>query len=273
MTKLSERWETITPMRAQEMLNNSVKTRNIDRSRVRQFMRDMSTNNWKETGEPIQCNEEGKWMNGQHRCTACVESGVSFKTLVVYGVPCDALPYIDSGKSRSAADMLQIHGASFTVILAGAINWTRKIHSGKPLSQDEMTREEMLKWWKDHPEIDLVVEELHPIKKVMPVAMAVGFHWVLARINKEDADKLMHDLMNGTDLAPNDPVHILRERLLDIKLKRPRLNKADIPAMLIRTWNFRRTGLYGKKLFAARIHKGSPTLPEINGWTEELEDE
>ena len=54
-----------------------------------------------------------KWLdNGQHRCQACVNSGVSVPVLFVYNVHKDSMAAIDQNKPRTVRDILLTSGAT-----------------------------------------------------------------------------------------------------------------------------------------------------------------
>ena len=55
-------------------------------------------------------------MNGYHRLSACIEAGVPFRTLLVTGVPHETWTTVDTGKVRSAGDVLSRGKAKYREI-------------------------------------------------------------------------------------------------------------------------------------------------------------
>lgn len=102
--------ETITPQQASVMLGSNTHNRNLKTSVVERYMRDMQAGKWMVNGESISISTEGVLLNGQHRLTACVRSGVTFRTMVVRNVSPEAFHTIDQNIPRNHADVLGISG-------------------------------------------------------------------------------------------------------------------------------------------------------------------
>lgn len=96
----------ITPKLAERMLTRNPKNRVFRDGVARKYTRDMIAGNWVMNGEAIQFDTNGDLINGQHRLTACVRSGKSFKSLIVANLPPEVVMTIDSGATRSAGDAL-----------------------------------------------------------------------------------------------------------------------------------------------------------------------
>lgn len=95
----------ITPEMAFELLTKNTKNyRRVDPRTVKYYAREMAEGRWQMNGEPIQFAEDGTLLNGQHRLTAIVESGITVPMLVVTGLKKDVVTY-DEGKLRSAVDV------------------------------------------------------------------------------------------------------------------------------------------------------------------------
>lgn len=78
--------EDITPEMAEKYLSNNFKHREITQERVDKFVNKMHDSEWKFNGKVIIFDDKGMLLNGQHRLTAVVQSGVTLRTLVVRGV-------------------------------------------------------------------------------------------------------------------------------------------------------------------------------------------
>jgi len=100
---------TITPTVAESILATSNGNRTWKTAKLNSYARDMTAGNWTTNGEPIIIDVHGVLIDGHHRLTACIKSGVPFETLVVWGAPVDAQKTIDMGASRTAADVLQLN--------------------------------------------------------------------------------------------------------------------------------------------------------------------
>lgn len=102
--------ERITPEIATAYLaRNRKNNRKLSMSVVTSYANDMRDGRWdSENGTSIKFNTDGELEDGQHRLMACIQAGVPFETIVMYGVRKGAINTIDNGRSRSA-------GAVFTI--------------------------------------------------------------------------------------------------------------------------------------------------------------
>lgn len=99
----------ITPEKANEFLGKNIVNRNIRDKRVNQYVKEMQNGRWELNGESIKFNDKGELIDGQHRLTAIVKSGMAIDMCVVWDVPSE-VTILDRGSGRSTADTLIISG-------------------------------------------------------------------------------------------------------------------------------------------------------------------
>ena len=100
----------VTPTLAKEWLRSTQGQRDISPAFVKSYKKDILSGNFETTHQAIALNMYGILIDGQHRLTAIVESGVSVWMYVATyqdGRTALHLP-IDTGKPRSFADVNQI---------------------------------------------------------------------------------------------------------------------------------------------------------------------
>ena len=78
--------EDITPEQAASYLENNAKHRPIKQKKVDAYVSEMVNGQWQLNGKSIIFDSNGRLMNGQHRLSACVQSGVTLRILVGRGV-------------------------------------------------------------------------------------------------------------------------------------------------------------------------------------------
>ena len=78
--------EIINPSEAEAYLTNNAKHRKIKDKKVDAYMKEMQDGKWQLNGKVLIFDANGRLLNGQHRLSAVVKSGVSLTTLVVRGV-------------------------------------------------------------------------------------------------------------------------------------------------------------------------------------------
>ena len=109
----------ISPRTATKLLAaNSENNRHLRDAHVAVLARDMKNGNWVENGETIIISNTGRLLDGQHRLSAIVKSGVGQKMVVVSDVPDSYITTIDQGASRGLHDALMVSGFKNVTALA-----------------------------------------------------------------------------------------------------------------------------------------------------------
>lgn len=112
---ITHNWEVITPEIAEEILENAAakgyKNRKLRKGVVDVYANDMKNGDWQETNpQPIVIDDNGVLVDGQHRLSAVVQSGVTLAMFVTRNVPHIAVPTMDIGIQRSVSDAIQFNG-------------------------------------------------------------------------------------------------------------------------------------------------------------------
>ena len=126
MPDIGVKWEVaqITPAAASAMLEKNITNRPMRTSTlVRKYANDMKRGHWRMTFDAIRFDENGELLDGQHRLAASVLADVPFTTLVIYGISSGIRDVIDVGLSRSAGDVLQMHGHNSARNLSSMARW------------------------------------------------------------------------------------------------------------------------------------------------------
>jgi len=106
-------------------------------NKVQQFAADMTKDRWGLTGDTIKFGTDGRLLDGQNRLSACVRTGRSFCTHVVFGIDPALFGRMDVGKPRNAADVLHIAGFKYASTLAAAIRWAHLLDTD-PYSRETL---------------------------------------------------------------------------------------------------------------------------------------
>lgn len=94
---------TVTPEIAQEWLNKSKGNRAIRKKHVARLKADLEQGRFMYNGDCIRFLQDGTLFDGHHRLTACVESGVPFKT-DTFVIDESAKSTTDQGAARTTSD-------------------------------------------------------------------------------------------------------------------------------------------------------------------------
>lgn len=111
---------------AESILSRNTNNRGISKTHLAFLKSELINDNWKFNGQTIVIGKSGRLLDGQHRLTAVVETGISMETLIIKNVDEGSFTTIDTGKQRGGSDVLSIHGAQHGAHMASAI---RKIVS------------------------------------------------------------------------------------------------------------------------------------------------
>lgn len=233
----------MTPEYAQVLLSRNDSNRPVREHYVKHLSRQMEQGLWRLNGETIKIGLDGTLLDGQHRLLACVTSGVSFETYIVRGLA-QVFDTIDIGSRRTAADALALNGEVNTNVLAGALHllWRHEnglLHRG---GQPNPSPQEIEMELEKHPDIRRSLTAAYPAKQILSQTMGAALHCLFAERDADLADLFFESLATGTNLRENDPVRLLRERLIRDRMSKSRLVRNEVLALVIKAWNHLRQG-------------------------------
>jgi hypothetical protein len=115
------RVQTITPARAAELLEANTTNRPLSRPVVRSFAEAMRRGEWLVTHQGIAFDVNGVLVDGQHRLAAIIEAERPVELTVFSEVAEGTFDVLDTGKRRTAADVLAIEGEKNSTMLAAMV--------------------------------------------------------------------------------------------------------------------------------------------------------
>jgi hypothetical protein len=244
---------TITPELAQEWLDRGGANRKITRRRVEATAAAIQRGEWRLTGEAIKLDDEGRVRDGQNRLNAIVEAGIPVRSVVARGVTEEAFDVMDTGRSRTAADVLHIHGYPSQNALAAAARGLMFIERyGRvfPSQRDShlyVTPVTVLQYVKEHPEL---IDGVRLGDRIYHSGIQGGIGlWsiimtLFLRIDPEQAEQFTEHLTTGAGLHRGHPVLMLRNRLLGSQRDQYSTlsGREALVAIAIKAWNAWREG-------------------------------
>jgi len=235
---------SITPKLAKVFLakNNPI-NRPIRQGSVNVLIEEIKEHGWNLNGETIKFHKDGSLIDGQHRLTAIVQSGVSIKSSIFSGADDDALIKIDTGKARTAADILAMMGYSYPAIRAGGLRliclYSRRFKGHR----NRFTPSQIIALQNEHN-----LNEESPVlgkslTRLLPPTMACALHHLFSEKDPQAATEFMESLKDGTGLVANSPIYVLREKLIRISKDRNIQHRETMfMAFCIKAWNLTRMG-------------------------------
>jgi len=110
----------ITPDMATAMLARNTKNRKPNKADIAEWTKVLRGGRWRYTHQGVAFDVDGRLQDGQHRLSAIVEAGIAAEMLVAVGMPPDNFSVIDTGRRRSAAQVLAMDGAVYASWMATA---------------------------------------------------------------------------------------------------------------------------------------------------------
>lgn len=214
--------EIITPNIANSLLSNNKTNRHITKSLVAYYANQIKDGNWTLNGEPIIISGDGSLLNGQHRCHAIIKANESIQTMVVRGVDQSTFDTIDTGRNRTASDVLGIAGFSQndSRILATTARLilqfdedTGKINmAGSQKPSNHLVLETV----RENPFIEESVKWIlgFPHKNRIVPAGWMGFLTIrCGMMDRERSEEYLQQVFTGLELEETDVAYIARQRI------------------------------------------------------------
>lgn len=204
----------ISAEQAEHMLALNTSNRPLSRFNVETLKAKLRGGQWKLNGETIVFSREGCLLQGQHRLTACVETGIPIQTFVVFGIDPDAFDTMDEGKRRTGADVLSIDGQQNTSKLAAAARGFCKLNPEIKNSSLSFTNATILEVCKRNPELSKWTTRFVQFKPSSIPSLIVGVTAAIEILHGESlALEFFDKSVGGIGLQQSDPEYWLRKRL------------------------------------------------------------
>lgn len=215
---------TLDSEMASELLDRAAANRDVRKSRIARYRADMVSDHWVLNGEPIIISNEGKMIDGQHRCMAVMGTEAKADVLLVLGVEPEAMATMGQGVPRTAGDYLGIEGEpnARTCASIARLILAYKRNEGEALRDtSKPTNAEVLEFY--HAQRDAIQHSAalatsykeHIMALVAPSVL--GFcHAILTEIDPDAADDYITQVAKGEMLEEHDPAFTVRTRLLNM---------------------------------------------------------
>jgi len=245
----------ITPDMADVMLafNESEEWRNRPKSAktIKKLSRAMKGGRWVYTGETIVFGSNGRLLNGQHRLTACVESGCTFECLVAFGVSDEAFAFFDRGMSRTAGHIFAIEKIPHYNFTSSALRIVYGYLSSSDWSGSksvsDLDSDELLEFYKLHPGVSDCYQMARSMSDsgLMTPRWAGALYYLCLQKDAALAKDFFTKLTTGIGI--NDPqsgVYMLLQKLRKQAVKPPEQREGELylAAYLVQAWNNDRRG-------------------------------
>lgn len=242
----------LTPEMASDLLSRNEHNRKFSKANYGTVRRAIQNGEWMLNGEAIKISRNGYILDGQHRCRAVVETGVTIPTLIVEGLPDESQDTMDTGKSRSLADILTIRGETNTIALSALVRkflvaerYGFMAAFATNMGGYPLTNRECLEWLEANLWVRDYVQPGRTVSRATSAgsSMAGFLMRTFDNIDAEDSAFFWGRLLDGANMGEGHPIYTLRKtlKLLSDNGKGER-NQKYIGALIIKAWNAYRSG-------------------------------
>lgn len=253
--ELSSYFLHVTPEIAEDMMarntDYSYRNRPIASNTIKRYEKALLENRWRLTGEPIIFSEDGVLLNGQHRLIACINTGESFRTLVVFGISRDAFKFMDRGLKRNVSHVFAIEGIPNATLMAACVSWLDRIHNSNGFNRGAARRpenEQFIDIYDDHKDLQNSAWVSNKIskegEKLVSPALMTTLHYLFAKKDREEADNFMRKVITGIGITEEkEPENLIRKWLMKDNIQPGKVtNDVYRAAFIVQAWNARRAG-------------------------------
>lgn len=243
----------ITPEGAQQYLELNTKNRALNEKHVLYLAEQMRLGAWQMAYDPIRISVTNVLLDGQHRLMAIVKSGTTQRMLVIRNLPDETFTVMDTGRLRSANDVLTIagytHGRASAALVRMIVNYqngrvTNTLSNIGRVAGAVVTHQEILDYIQSndvHPYIKKGLNWYAECKFLTGTEYSF-FYYIFSRIDPEGAEVFLNSFASGAELKEKNPIFVLRKKLETYKVNRIQVTPTEKLAFTFKAWNLFREG-------------------------------
>lgn len=226
------------PEDADYLLEENDNNRHLHVRTVDRYKRFMSTGKWQLNGECIKIGSDGSLLDGQHRLEALKQLNKPIRVSLAIGVEPKTFAINDTGRSRTAGDILSIAGYKNVNNNAAALRYLLWYKESETFTaRVDVSPSDVLAAIKKWPHIKHFVYPSIEYKHLIPSSVIQFFMYVTQSIDSEKSFLFFSKLLTGDGLEKKSAILQLREMLLKHKILNVHMDKRHNLACLILAWN------------------------------------
>jgi len=250
----------ITPEMAKKILEKNTINRPMNKNNVAFLVSEICRNNFVYNGEPIIISKDGFLLDGQHRLQACIESGRNIEVMVVRDVEKETMITIDTGRARTAGDVMSLKNIDNARSVASVCKYIIKKFDTVSMYNDnnsstkyvkiKISNSEILRFYNGNKDEiqELVQYSIRLVKhgvNILPAAQISAYIYLFSYEDHNCAIDFFRELITEAKLRDGTAAKLLRNKLLNDKISKMRLTKTHIRNLIIKSF---RSYLNDKKI-------------------------
>lgn len=233
----------VTPSMAKAWLCMNTKNRKLKKNLIWRYVRAIAGKAWKLNGDAICFSSDGRLLNGQHRLTAIVNSGMAVDSFVIHGIDGDAFDTYDRNGVRSSSDVIGMDGIEYSAAAAaGAAHYWRHMLFSPAQTGIAPEPTETRQLIADHPLLVDGAKVANRIKRLHPSVISYVYCRVAEKHGREVADEFFDLIATGADLSVGSPILLLINRMNDNAASKAKLQTHEMLALTVKAFNAWRAG-------------------------------
>lgn len=229
--------ENINKEKALEYLEKNIHNRKPTPANIDFLISEINNERFVLNGQAISFDTNGNLIDGQHRLIAISKTDKTVQVLVIRGLENDVFKTVDTGKNRSAADILSIKEVSNSNNIASAISRIiHKFHQQRHranLGTIKISNTEIMEFYaqnKDELQKDITfVHSLYASEsKIVTPAVACAMLYLLKRENNNKARSFIREIYTGAKETDDCSAITLRKKLINYKIEGFKLSDTNL---------------------------------------------
>ena len=256
--------EIVDVAQAKAWLDQQRKNRPLNDDTWMTYARDVEGERWEFNGETVKFDREGYLIDGQHRLTSIVVTGIALPLLVVRGlaVKPEVQATVDIGRKRTVANTLAMFkgkGAYAAHLAALARLILERDGQSHPSPAEQL---ELIE--KDPSIHEIAVDIIGSMPKFPGLTKTWGAYcyWRLNQIDSAATKEFFESLANLSDLPAGSPILALHKRLLNQPKGAGRYVRDSSLALVFSAWNAWRKGEKRTKIQTPGLRNGKVAIPD-----------
>lgn len=235
----------VTPSQAQAWLARNSRNRPVSAPTAARYVRAILRREWLVNGEPVILDRDDNLLDGQHRLEAILRVGIPLPITVVWGVDPAAFVTLNTGKTRSLADVLEINGEAKCRTLASCARLLHNYYTGT-LQQHgggvKPSHAQLLSIIAEHPGVKDALAKIQPLCKhgKHPPSVFAFLYYLCDRVHPDRAGDFFERLLSGAGLRLDTPEYALSRILSDERRAmywQTSVGRVEMIALCIKAWN------------------------------------
>ena len=238
----------MNPRLAEQILSLNVKNRKINVLNLSSTVNKMKKGKWHENGESIIIGSDGVLKDGQHRLEATIKANHSWKAVLVTGVDSNVMSSIDTGKNRSASDVLTLNGYTYGKLKASSAKLILvNRYSSDSAKQTNICNQSVLDYVSlNNDKLDAIISMIYPLyskqndKVFSSSFLCFMFNKLMEKNTKHisiDTAENFFKMLCGVVVNEGSAACWVRNTVIRNKKKGNRLQKKWLYNAVVKSWN------------------------------------